>query len=93
MDILQKLYQVLLHNPKEFDNIMLWSAFLLCFFGFHQSREITVPDASSYDPTVHLNFRNISIDNPNEPKIIRIQIKASKTDPLPPRCDHSRWED
>ena len=70
MYILQKVYQVLLHNPTDFDNIMLWSAFLLCFFGFLRSGEITIPDASSYDPTVHLNFQNVSIDNPNDPQIM-----------------------
>ena len=73
---------MLLHNPTDFDNIMLWSAFLLCFFGFLRSGEITIPDASSYDPTVHLNFQDISIDNPNDPQIICVKIKASKTDPF-----------
>ena len=58
---------------------MLWSAFLLCFL---RSGEITIPDAASYDPTVHLNFQDISIDNPNDPKIIYVKIKASKTDPF-----------
>ena len=31
--ILHKIHQVLLRKPNNFDNIMLWSAFLLCFFG------------------------------------------------------------
>ena len=54
--ILHKIHQVLLCNPNDFNNIMLWSAFLLCFFRFLRSGEITIPDASSYDPSVHLNF-------------------------------------
>ena len=61
---------------------MLWSAFLLCFFGFLRSGEITIPDASSYDPSVHLNFNDIAADNPTSPKILQIRIKASKTDPF-----------
>ena len=61
---------------------MLWSAFLLCFFGFLRSGEITIPDVSSYDPSVHLNFNDIAADNPNSPNIMQIRIKASKTDPF-----------
>ena len=61
---------------------MLWSAFLLCFFGFLRSGEITIPDTSSYDPQVHLNFENVSAGDPEAPSIIHIRIKASKTDPF-----------
>ena len=61
---------------------MLWSAFLLCFFGFLRPGEVTISDASSYDPAVHLNFNDISTDNPHSPNIIRVCIKASKTDPF-----------
>ena len=61
---------------------MLWAAFLVCFFGFLRSGEITIPDAAAYDPSVHLNFADISIDNLTSPKIIRIRLKCSKTDPF-----------
>ena len=53
-----------------------------CFFGLLRSGEITIPDASAYDPSVHLNFNDIAADNPNSPKILRIRIKASKTNPF-----------
>ena len=61
---------------------MIWSAFLLCFFGFLRSGEITIPDASSYDPSVHLNFNDIAADIPQSPNKLKIRIKASKTDPF-----------
>ena len=61
---------------------MLWSAFLLCFFGFLHSGEITIPDTSACDPSLHLNFNDIAVDNPASPKILRIFMKASKTDPF-----------
>ena len=61
---------------------MLWAAFLVCFFGFLRSGEITVPDASSYDPSVHLNFSDIAADIPHSPTIMQIKLKASKTDPF-----------
>jgi hypothetical protein len=52
------------------------------FSGFLRSGEITIPDTSAYDPSVHLNFNDIAADNPTSPKILRICIKASKTDPF-----------
>ena len=81
-DIPQRIHQVVLRGPDNFDNIMLWYAFLLCFFSFLRSGEITIPDTSSYDPSVHLSFYDIAADNPSSPTIIQVRIKASKTDPF-----------
>ncbi len=80
--ILLKIQEVMLQNPSDFDNIMLWSAFSLCFFGFLRSGEITVPNLQSYDPSVHLNYSDISADDAHHPSIIQVKIKASKTDPF-----------
>ena len=80
--ILTQIYQILRQHPEDFDNIMLWSAFLLCFFGFLRSGEITIPDTTSYDPAVHLNFSDIAADHNVPPNILQIKLKASKTDPF-----------
>ena len=61
---------------------MLWEAATLCFFGFLRSGEITIPNNSNYDPSAHLNFSDISVDNSAMPSIIQVRIKASKTDPF-----------
>ena len=61
---------------------MVWAASLLCFFGFLRSGEITIPSLHSYDPSVHLNYKDISVDDPSNPSIIKVHIKASKTDPF-----------
>ena len=52
------------------------------FFGFLRSGEITIPTFSSYDPTVHLNYNDISVDNPANPSIVKVWLKCSKTDPF-----------
>ncbi len=65
--------QLALHNPS-FDNVMLWAASLTCFFGFLRSGEITIPSPSRFDPSAHLCLSDISI--------IRLHLKASKTDPF-----------
>lgn len=72
----------MLRKPKDFNNIMLWAAFLICFYGFLRSGEITIPNAASYDPSVHLNLADIAVDNQQSPNILQIKLKASKTDPF-----------
>ena len=61
---------------------MIWAASLTCFFGFLRSGEITVPSLSGYDPSVHLNYNDISVDCPSNPCIIKVRIKASKIVPF-----------
>ena len=83
LKLLHHLRLALASNPSAlFDNVMLWSASLLCFFGFLRSGEITIPTAAAYDPTAHLSFSDISTDSSVNPSIIQVRIKASKTDPF-----------
>ena len=39
-------------------------------------------DDDAYDPTVHLSHKDIAVDNPVRPRVVRITIKQSKTDPF-----------
>ena len=61
---------------------MIWAASTLCFFGFMRAGELTIPSDESYDPTAHLSFADIAIDDPSQPTIMEVCIKASKTDPF-----------
>ena len=58
------------------------AASLLCFFGFLRAGEITVPTNAGFDEGVHLTFNDISVDCTENPQVIRVRIKASKTDPF-----------
>ena len=80
--ILRKIRAIWDKDGTEPDNIMLWAASCLCFFGFMRAGEVTIPSESSYDPGVHLNFGDIAIDDPAKPTLLRIRLKASKTDPF-----------
>ena len=40
-----------------------------------------VPDDTSYDPDVHLSFRDIAIDDLKNRSVLWVTIKQSKTDP------------
>ena len=69
-------------DPSNFDHIMILAACTLCFFGFLRSGEITVPSDNGYDPGAHVRFTDVAIDDRSIPNLMRIRIKASKTDPF-----------
>ena len=52
----------------------------MCFFGFFWSGEITTPSLTAFDPTVHLSWGDVAVDDPIRPKSIRIHLKRSKCD-------------
>ena len=61
---------------------MLWAACTMCFFGFFRSGEITIPTAGSFDPGAHLTFNDVTVDSLQAPQLLRVRLKASKTDPF-----------
>ena len=69
-------------TPVPRDAMMLWAAACLCFFGFLRSREIVCPTESSFDLLAHLAFSDVAVDDRSAPSALRVQIKASKTDPF-----------
>lgn len=73
---------VLSKNGRDFNNIMLWVAVCVCYFGFMRSGELTVPSLNSYCPQSHLSMNDVSVDRAGRPEIIHLTLKASKTDPF-----------
>ena len=80
-DLMRQIKSILLKNCMDEDNIMLWAAMCLCF-GFLRAREMTLESESSLDPGADLCYGDLAIDDPEKPSIVRIRIKASKTDPF-----------
>jgi hypothetical protein len=78
-ELLAKLRGIWVSQP---DGSMLWAAASLCFFGFLRSGEITVPSDSTFDERAHLSFKDVAVDSFQEPRQLKVRIKASKTDPF-----------
>lgn len=54
----------------------------LFFFGFLRAGELTVPSESAFDPKVHLCFSDVLVDCIHNPQLVKLKLKASKTDPF-----------
>ena len=50
------------------------------FFGFLRAGEFTVKNAADVDPSSSLRLEDIAVDQHENPSVIRIRLKQSKTD-------------
>ena len=63
------------------DNIMIWAAFTLAFFGFLRISEFTC--SSRFNPNLHLTASDIKFFRSfASPHYMNVEIKASETDPF-----------
>jgi len=82
IELLEKLRDTWLTGTPTWNERMLWAAASLCFFGFFRSGEITIPNDRSFDTSCHLSATDIRVDNHCNPTMLRVRLKASKTDPF-----------
>ena len=54
----------------------------LFFYGFLRSGEVVVPSEAEFDPSQHLTYEDIAVDDKKQPSFITVMIKQSKTDPF-----------
>ena len=62
------------------DSLLMWAAMTVCFFGFFRSGKITVPFAAAFNPTIHLSWGDVAVDNLANPSVIHFFLKWSKHD-------------
>ena len=65
-------------GTASYEEVLLWAASTICFFGFFRAGEITVPMASSFDSAVHLTWGDVAISD--DDAMLRVFLKRSKTD-------------
>ena len=80
--VLLELRRVWERQASSWDNIMLWAACTLGFFGFLRSGEMVAPEDGLFDPGQHLSFADILVDDRLNPSCLSVKIKQSKTDPF-----------
>ncbi len=80
--ILRRIRTLWSEQATDPDIIMLWAASCLCFFGFFRMGEITTPSNAAFDPTIHLSVQDVAIHSVNDPRLLRVHLKQSKTDQL-----------
>ncbi len=80
--ILRRIGSVWEAQGPSKDQVMLWAAATLIFFGFMRSGELTVPSGSAFDPAIHLTMEDITVDDIAKPSMLKLHLKASKTDPF-----------
>ena len=81
-DLMLQINTILSQHPHCYDNIMMWPACCLAFFGFLHVIEFTIPTQTAYDLTQHLSLCDIAVDNRQSPHLLQVKIKQSKTDPF-----------
>ena len=75
LQIMQSINYLLTNQPHSYANILIWAACCLAFFGFLQVSEFTIPSNTSYDKECHLSPADISIDDCNNPQLLKVKIK------------------
>ena len=80
--ILEGVRSVLLKHPCTQDDLMIWAACCIAFFGLLRVSEFTTPTQTHFNPSSHLSLSDIALDSHTSPQVIRITLKQSKTDQL-----------
>ena len=80
--ILRMLRKAWLTGDANYDSVMLWAVCSLCFFRFFRLGELTSPLEHGFDPSVHLSFDDIAVDDKENPTVLQVHLKASKMDPF-----------
>lgn len=71
-----------LHNTAHRERLVLWAVCCTAFFGFFRLGELLLGSASAFNPRLHLAWGDVAVDDPQDPKIIRLYLKQSKTDQI-----------
>ena len=78
-DILSSIHEAWSRRQSTFDDMMLWAAFCLDFFGFMRAGEFTCPSRQAFLPHM-LTPADISVDSHSSPTIMAVHLRQSKTD-------------
>ena len=78
--IMERLHMVLLQHSGNYNNIMIWAACCLAYFGLLRVSEFTTLSPDRFDPTTDLLLLDVAVDNHNSPTTVQITLKKAKND-------------
>ena len=78
--VLRAIKKVLDAASTDYQNILLWAACCVGFFGFMRSGEFTLTSTTAFNPTCHLSIQDVAIDSHSNPTLVQLHLKQSKTD-------------
>ena len=81
-DILRQLKALWTGQATDFNIIMLWAACCTAFFGFFRMGELTSPTVTNQGPVDCVSVGDVAVDDHNNPSLVRIHLRRSKTDQL-----------
>ena len=67
---------------KDYEQTLLWTVAVTCFFGFMRAGELMVSKISEFNPAQHLTLNDVATDSKEAPSFIQLTLKTSKTDPF-----------
>ena len=82
LDILRKIRAVWSSRGREHDVIMVLAACTRTFFRFFRLGEVTMWSEADFNPSKHLLAQDIAIDSRENPSLMKVLLKVSKTDQL-----------
>jgi len=80
--ILRQLKALWAGQAMDFNIIMLWAACCTAFFGFFRMGELTSPTMANRGPVDCVSVGDVAVDDRNNPSLVRIHLRKSKTDQL-----------
>ena len=78
--ILRQIRNLWYTQATDPDIIMLWAACTMAFFGFFRLGELITPSDTVFDPATHLTLKDVTIDQRENPSLVQVRLKVSKTD-------------
>ena len=67
---------------SDSDVVMLWATCCVGYFGFMRAGEFIVKNTGEFDQASALILEDVVVDRHENPAMIRIRLKHSKTDPF-----------
>jgi len=66
---MQSIHSILEAVLEAYDNILMWAACCMAFFGVLRFSEFMIPKQSAYDPLVHFSLQDVTLNNIKNPSM------------------------